>query len=232
MNVYTQGCWTFSYRNAGGMGGGTLVLLAGGRIDIHGQVTADGIHYGDSGYETSGGGSGGSILLRSASTVTVFPTGSVTAQGGTAWGAPSTSVGAPGYVRIDAYASTPLLQGTIAPAPTVLQLPHLRAASPMQIGTTWTLSAFAPENAPVFVCAALQSAPGTPTQFGPLGIHLPLAFTLAMLVTQQGHDPIAGLALPIPNQQSLRGQNLWFQALAAPPNLPPRLTNTLAVTVQ
>jgi hypothetical protein len=59
-----------------------------------------------------------------------------------------------------------------------------------------------------------------------------LAFTLAMLVTQTGHDPIASLPLPIPNNQGLRGQALWLQALAVPPNLPPRLTNTLAVLVQ
>jgi hypothetical protein len=235
MVVYDQNCWNVLYRNYGGTGGGTLVLLANGRIDVHGTVTADGIQYGPAstgGRDFSGGGSGGSILLRSAATVTVFPTGSVTARGGTYQGSPAVSLGAPGYVRIDAYASTPLLQGLVDPPPTVLELPHLHTTSAPQIGTTWTLGSLAPENCPVFVCAALQPAPGTPTPFGPLGIDLPLAFTLAMLVTPQGHDPIASLPLAIPNQQSLRGQNLWFQALAAPPNLPPRLTNTLAVTIQ
>jgi hypothetical protein len=237
MDVYGQPCsvWNYLFTNRGGFGGGTLVLLAGGRIDVHGTITADGIQHGlpgASAQDFAGGGSGGSILLRSASAVTVFPTGRVTARGGSVQGSPAVSIGAPGYVRIDAYANPPRLQGTVAPTPTVLELPHLHREAPPQIGTTWSVNALAPENTPVFVCAALQPAPGTPTPFGPLGIHLPLAFTLAMLVTQTGHDPIASLPLPIPNNQGLRGQALWLQALAVPPNLPPRLTNTMAVVVQ
>jgi len=235
MDIYDQFCWNYVRTRGGGFGGGTLVLLAGGSIDVHGTITADGIQFGESGtgaQDFAGGGSGGSILLRSASAVTVFPTGRVTARGGSAQGSPAVSIGAPGYVRIDAYANPPRLQGTVAPTPTVLELPHLHRESPPQIGTTWSVNALAPENSPVFVSAALQPAPGTPTPFGPLGIHLPLSFTLAMLVTQPGHDPIASLPLPIPNSQGLRGQSLWLQALAVPPNLPPRLTNTLAVIVQ
>jgi hypothetical protein len=233
LDVYDVGCWPFLRQRIGGMGGGTLALLAGGRIDVHGTVTADGIHHGHSWAlnGSSGGGSGGSILLRGHNGVTVHPGGSVTARGGTALNALAWSIGAPGYVRIDAYASAPLLQGTIDPVPTVLELPHLRTQSQPRIGTTWILDALAPENAPIFVSAALQPAAGPLTPFGQLGIDLPLAFGIALLVAAPDHDPIAGLPLAIPAAPGLIGQQLWFQALVAPPNLPPRLTNTLAVTV-
>jgi hypothetical protein len=125
-----------------------------------------------------------------------------------------------------------LLQGTIDPVPTVLELPHLRTQSQPRIGTTWILDALAPENAPIFVSAALQPAAGPLTPFGQLGIDLPLAFGIALLVAAPDHDPIAGLPLAIPAAPGLIGQQLWFQALVAPQNLPPRLTNTLAVTVR
>jgi hypothetical protein len=234
LDVYDVGCWPFLRQRIGGMGGGTLALLAGGRIDVHGTVTADGIHHGHSWAlnGSSGGGSGGSILLRGHDGVTVHSGGSVTARGGTALNALAWSIGAPGYVRIDAYASTPLLQGTIDPVPTVLELPHLRTQSQPRIGTTWILDALAPENAPIFVSAALQPAAGPLTPFGQLGIDLPLAFGIALLVAAPDHDPIAGLPLAIPAAPGLIGQQLWFQALVVPPNLPPRLTNTLAVTVR
>jgi len=56
----------------GGEGGGTLVLLAGGRIEVDGSVTADGVSF-------ASGGSGGSLLLRGAAGVNVLPGGTVTA---------------------------------------------------------------------------------------------------------------------------------------------------------
>jgi hypothetical protein len=213
------------------MPGGTLVLLARGRIEIHGSVTADGQHNGS----ISSGGSGGSILLRGDAGVTVWPSGSVTARGGRYFNLPAPppiTNGAPGIIRLDAYAAPPVVQGTVDPAPTVLALPHLRAQSPLQVGTTWILDVLAPENAPIVVAGSLRAGPGSVTPFGPLGIDLALASSLALTVAQPGHDPIASVPLAVPNVPALVGLPLWFQGFVAPSTLPARLTNTLATVVQ
>ncbi len=216
-------CSVFSTFSSPGEGGGTIVLLAGGRIDVRGTVTAEGM-------TSSSGGSGGSILLRGHQGVTLYPGSHVTAAGGL--GAIPATNGAPGYVRIDAFGAPPILQGTITPNPTVVELPFLRAQSPPRIGATWRLDLFAPENAPVFVAAALAPAANTPTPFGPLGLNLATAATLAVTAALPSHDPVATVPWSIPNAPPLVGTNLWIQGLAAPGNLPARLTNTLAATVQ
>ena len=217
----------------GGPGGGTLALLAQGRIEVHGAVTADGILSGTSLplNNSHGGGSGGSILLRGAGGVTILPGGSVTARGGTALNAHPTTLGAPGYVRLDAWGAPPVIQGTIDPPPTALELPHLRAQSPPQIGATWILDVLAPENSPIFVAASLQAGPGTTTPFGVLGLDLPTSASLAVVVPQPSHDPIASVPWPVPNAPVLIGLQLWVQAFAVPPALPPRLSNTVFATV-
>jgi hypothetical protein len=221
-------CRQFIQFHWGGFGGGTLVLLARGRIEVHGTVTADGFHPGSS------GGSGGSVLLRGDAGVHVLPGGVVTARGGTFGlsSRPPETNGAPGYVRLDAWGAPPVIQGTVDPPATVIELPHLRTQSPPQIGTTWTLDVLAPENAPIFLGVSLQPAPSTPTPFGPLGIDLTLAAILAPTVAQPGHDPIASVPLAVPLAPTLVGLNLWVQGLAIPPSLPARLTNTIAAVVQ
>jgi hypothetical protein len=200
-----------------------VALLAGGRIEVRGTITAAGTDW-------NSGGSGGSILLRGHQGVTLYPGSLVTAEGGL--GAIPATNGAPGYVRIDAFGAPPILQGTITPTPTVVELPYLRAQSPPRIGATWRLDLFAPENAPVFVAAALAPAANTPTPFGPLGLNLATAATLAVTAAQPSHDPVATVPWAIPNAAPLVGTNLWIQGLAVPGNLPARLTNTLAATVQ
>ncbi|MBK8098785.1 MAG: hypothetical protein IPK26_16860 [Planctomycetes bacterium] len=208
------------------------MLLAGGRIDVGGTITADG-------YDATieGAGSGGSILLRAAGGVTLLPGGVITARGGTADLAPppyaaQTRFGAPGYVRIDAWGTQPNIQGTVTPAPTVLELPHLRTQSPPRIGTIWSLDVFAPENAPILIAASLAPGSGTPTPFGPLGLDLATATTITSASAQTSHDPVASVPWSIPNASVLVGLQLWIQALAIPTGLPPRLTNTLAAIVQ
>ncbi|MCA8973380.1 MAG: hypothetical protein KDC98_01595 [Planctomycetes bacterium] len=217
----------------GGTGGGTLALLAQGRIEVDGTVAADGLHYGSvTGSISPGGGSGGSILLSGAGGVTILPTGRVTARGGTALNAHPTTVGAPGYIRLDAWGTAPIIQGTVDPPPTTLELPHLRARTQLRIGSTWLLDVLAPENAPIYVAASLLPGPGTPTPFGSLGLDLPTAANLAVTSAQPSHDPIATVPWPVPNAPFLIGLQLWVQALAIPPTLPPRLSNTLHATVQ
>ncbi len=224
-------CTQFAFRGGAGEGGGTLVLLAGGRIEIDGTVTADG-------RGGSGGGSGGSILLRGAAGVTVLPSGTITALGGGAATAlppwpPLMSIGAPGYVRLDAWGAPPSIQGTVTPAPTALELPYLRSQSQPRIGTTWICDVFAPEAVPIFVAASPTPGSGAPTPFGPLGIDLPSASILAYAaVTPLGHDPFVSVPTSVPNTPALVGAQAWIQALAFPPALPARLSNTLAVAVQ
>lgn len=219
--------------SSGRSGGGTLALLAQGRIEVHGAVTADGIHTGTSSplNNSAGGGSGGSVLLRGAGGVTVFPSGSVTARGGAYFNAHPTTLGAPGYVRLDAWGTAPDIQGTIDPPPTALELPHLRAQAPPQIGATWMLDVLAPENSPVFVAASLAAGPGTATPFGVLGLDLLTSASLAVVVPQPSHDPLASVPWPVPNAPVLIGLQLWVQAFAVPQALPPRLSNTVFATV-
>ena len=230
VNYSDPGCMQFASRDPGGEGGGTLALLAAGRIEIEGTVTADAQGGG-------AGGSGGSVLLRGSAGVTLLPGGTVTARGGAAPTAPPPfppliSIGAPGYVRLDARGAPPSIQGTVAPAPTVLELPYLRQRSQPRIGTTWNLDVFAPENAPVFVAASLTPGSGTPTPFGALGIDLATAAFVALVVAQPSHDPVANVPWPIRNAPALVGLAVWVQALAVPTALSARLTNTLAAVVQ
>jgi hypothetical protein len=225
-----QFCSQWVSTSTGGKGGGTLVLLAGGRIEVHGTISADG----GGGFA---GGSGGSVLLRGDAGLTVMPSGSVTARGGTAplaaapW-PPQMSFGAPGYIRLDAWGAPPLIQGTVDPAPAVIELPYLRSQSPLAIGTTWTLNVFAPDTAWVYVVASLGPGGNIPTPFGPLGVDLVTAAGIGLTVPQPSHDPVANVQWPIPNVPAAVGLGLWVQALAVPATLPPRVTNTLAVTVQ
>ncbi len=231
VNWVGPSCTQFASRFGGGEGGGTLALLAGGRIEIHGTVTADGEPF-------VGGGSGGLILLRGGAGVTILPGGSVTARGGSGFTAsppwpPLRSYGAPGYIRLDAWGTPPTILGTVDPVPTVIELPHIRSLSAPRIGTTWSLDVFAPENTPVFAAAAPLPGNGVPTPFGPLGIDFPSHFLLAYgLFTPPGHDPMVNVSTAVPNSQALVGSTFWVQAFVAPAALPARFSNTLAVTVQ
>jgi hypothetical protein len=204
-------------------GGGTVAILAGGRIDVSGTITADGDDF-------YAGGAGGSILLRGERGVTLHPGSVVTAVGGQG-GLPYLN-GDIGFIRIDAWGAPPVLQGTVNPTPTVLELPHLRSASLPVIGTSWRLELYAPANAPSFVAAGLLPAPGTPTPFGSLGIDLNTAATLAVVSAPASHDPMVAIPWQIPNAAPLVGVNLWLQGLCVPGHLAPRLSNTLAATIR
>lgn len=223
-------CNQFVSRDTGGEGGGTLALLAAGRIEVYGTVTADG-------GGGPAGGSGGSILLRGGGGMIVLPGGTVTARGSPGTAPPPNppqpiSDGALGYVRLDSWGAPPVVMGTVVPPPTVLQLPYLRAQSPPRVGTTWILDAFAPENATVFFAASLTQGSGTPTPFGLLGLDLATTAPLAVVIAPPGHDPVASVPATIPNTPALVGMRVWVQALAVPTALPARLTNTLMVAVQ
>jgi hypothetical protein len=138
-----------------------------------------------------------------------------------------------GEVRLDAWGSPPLVQGSIdAPAPVVLALPLLRATSAPVIGTTWLVDVFAPDNAFVFLAASTQPVVGTPTPFGTLEIDLLSGGIVGTAATATGHDPRATIPWAIPSVPQLVGLQLWLQGLAWPPVLSPRLTNAISAHVQ
>lgn len=226
--LFTNSCAQYQSFIPGMDGGGTLALLANGRIEVHGTITADG----QSGHA---GGSGGSILLRGDLGVSVLPGGVVTARGGTGtlW-PPATTMGQNGNVRLDAWGSLPVIQGTVIPPPTVVQLPFLRALSQPSIGTTWELQVFAPDTGWVYVAAALGPANGggTPTPYGLVGLDLATSARIALLTPQPSHDPYVTVQWPIPSSSALIGFAMWLQAIAVPQSLPARVSNTIAVVVQ
>lgn len=85
----------------------------------------------------------------------------------------------------------------------------------------------------MFAAASPIQGTGAPSVFGPLGIDLPSATILAYgAIAPTDHDPFVTVQAPVPNAPTLVGVNFWVQAFVAPPALPPRFSNTLAVTVQ
>jgi hypothetical protein len=92
---------------AGGHGGGAVGLTAGGALEIHGTISANGAagNGGGGGGGKGGGGSGGAILLRSA---TAIPAATLSANGGTA---ANSAAGGAGRIRVDA----PQLSATASP---------------------------------------------------------------------------------------------------------------------
>lgn len=214
-------CDVFLGDSPGGGGGGTLVVIAEGRVVIDGVIDV-------SGGTVMSSGSAGSLLLRGAGGTMILPGGQLLAGPASANG---------GYVRLDAWGSPPLVQGSIvAPAPTVLELPHLRASSPPRTGTTWWVDIHAPANTFVILAASLLPGPNTTTPFGTVGIDLPNAVTVAAAMSSASpagsHDPQATIPWPIPNAASLLGLSLWLQAIAVPTALSPRLTNVISAIVQ
>jgi hypothetical protein len=239
LDIYDSSCFFYASTTAGLAPSGTLVVDAQGRMDIHGSVTADGIGWTSPGTDNPGSSSGGSILLRARAGLFVHPTGSVTARGGPSaplstfqWPLPYVRSGEPGIVRLDAWGAPPSILGTVDPPATVLELPHLIAPAPPQIGRGFRLDILAPDGSLLFLAVALQPGPGTPTPFGLLGIDPTTAATLGVAMPQPGHDPISSLSMGVPNAPALIGLGLWLQGFAAAPTLPPRLTNAVAAVVQ
>jgi len=204
----------------GGHGGGALALLAGGRIDIHGVIDVTG-----SSNWLSANGSAGSLLLRGLGGTTLWPGGQLRAG-------PSSAEG--GYLRVDAWGGSPVVHGSLlAPAPRLVELPLLRAATLPVLGTSWSVEAFVPDQTLVVLAAALQPGSNIATLFGSLAIDLNNAVTVNVGVARSAsHDPVLALPVPIPNASYLLGLPLWLQAFAVPTVAPPRLSNALAVVVQ
>lgn len=221
--IFSQCGYLYSY--AGGGGGGTLVIDADGVVDVAGTVDANG---GLSFY--AGSGSGGSILLRGRSGLTVRPSGNVLARPG--WWLGSAPGQAHGYVRLDAYGQAPMVLGVVDPPPDVVRQPLLIETQPPTIGSSWDLQVVAPAGDGVFLAASFQ--PGNYTgPYGTVGIDVYSAITFGFVTLPAvGHDPISAFQLPVPNNPTFVGLNLWTAGLDWYTPLPPRYSNTIQSVVQ
>lgn len=227
-------------------GGGTVVILAEGAIDVAGSISARGgdqvlgLEYMWPNYpvQIGGLGSGGSILLRSLQCVRV--SGLLDARAGSrhfAWQVPSTGGLGDGFVRIDAYSAcgAPDLTGaTIHPAPFVASLPFLGALEEARVGQTYRVRC---ASAPGDVVGFYYSVGTGFLPVPPFGVLLLdptriLAYGLHT-VPATGHDPLASIDIPVPFAPSLVGCTFHaqtfnaFGATTGQARLSNRLTTTL-----
>jgi hypothetical protein len=239
------GGYQIGYANqyCGAGGGGALAILANDVIEIAGTVSADG---GDSEFLVTGmavsgpfggGGGGGAILLRSLSDVRVLAGGTVSARGGVGINLLFSGLripsGGDGFVRIDAYGRTPLLQGTVTPTPLVVALPGLAALTPAQLGNPFRLAAASLPGDLVLFFLSFNGANVPLPPYGTISIDLSAYWFLGWDVPLPGNDPLAYHDIAIPNNPSFVGLNLHCQAVnlvtAAPE---PRLSNAVVGVVQ
>lgn len=205
--------------------GGTLVLRAGGRIDVRGSVLANGGNPFTVFGPTPGRGSGGSILLAGMTGVRVW-------AGGTVQATTAFSTSNPGYVRLDAALGPPVLDAGSTVVPLLaLELPHVRAETP-RIGLTWNLSTHSEAGQWVVLYLGLPIPP-VPTPFGLLGIDPGLLVDLGVTApVSPFEDPSDTLGLPIPAAPQLVGATLHVQGAGLFSSGQLRLSNAIARTVQ
>ena len=211
----------------GGGGGGTIVVLADGTVNLTGRVTSRGGGVGSAqGY---GEGAAGSIMIRSLTDLRV--SGHIDATGKGAW--PRTS--GDGFVRLDCYGKLPTITGTVRPAPETLGMPALREVAPLTIGQAWRLAAGAVPGDDVWFFASPKPARLALPPLGILQIDPGTMFLLGSArVSTTGHDPVAELAVPIPNRPTLRGTWAYVQTISPNTTLAvgPKLSNHIASRVK
>lgn len=233
-----------SFGPLGTGGGGTLVLLADGPIDVSGTVSARG---GDQAFgieyywflppATGGLGAGGSILLRSLQCLRV--SGAIDASGGvrTFPGVTPVPSGGDGFVRLDSYTGcgAPDLTGsTIQPAPFVAPMPFLTELEPARIGQTYRARC---ASAPGDVLGFYYSLGTGNLPLPPFGV-LELDTSVLLFFGQHtvpttGHDPLAAIDIPVPGMAALVGITFYAQVFNAFGTVTgqARLSNRLDVTI-
>lgn len=215
-----------------GGGGGVLVLLADGPIEVlaGAAMTANG---GGALYGLAAKGAGGSVMLRTGSTMWIA--GTVEARGGTfIFGGPSTD--GPGFVRLDAFGTAPVIAPTasIFPLPDIYRLPYLTATDPLVGGALTTSLYLRPADLGAILLGF--GIASTPTPFGTLELDLRYGTLLLGIVaeTRGGLEPAVSVTFPWPADPALRGTRYFLQGLAAPTigNGPVSLSNAVAITVR
>jgi hypothetical protein len=224
----------------GSGGGGTVAILAEGPIGISGMVRARGgtIINALPLYPRGGVGAGGSILLRSLQCVQV--SGSIDARAGAV--TIGTFVVDPGpegagFIRIDSYSAcgAPDLTGaTIQPAPLVAPLPYLTALSQPRIGQVYPVRCASAPGDSLSFYFSLGTASFPVPPIGVIELDLATLWTLGTFVVPSvGHDPLAAIDIPIPNEAWLVGVTFYAQAVNAPGSAAglPRLSNLLTIPI-
>jgi hypothetical protein len=206
--------------------GGTLVLRAGGRIDVRGSVQANGEGVFGGFGASAGSASSGSILLAGMTGLRVFTGASVTAR---TW---LGTANQDGYVRLDAAAGPPVLDAGSNVWPLLaVELPHLRAGTP-RIGLTWDLITHS-EAGQWVVLYLGAPIPPAPTPFGVLGIDPGLAVDFGVAApVGPFEDPSATVGLLIPGAPQLVGATLHVQGAGLFSSGQLRLSNVIVRTVQ
>lgn len=215
----------FQRGEGGGGGGGTFVILCDGVITVAGTIDASGGHG-----SRSGAGSGGSLMLRSLQGVTVMSSGALLTAGHATRAGESSD----GFTRVEAYASTPDIQGWSRPTPEARTLPHLRDLGPARIGTTYELVV---TSCPTDYVTLFFSSGGAVIPLPPFGTGLldPVIGILNFGSTQlpaTGHDPQAAFLIPVPNDPLLIGFPVHFQVMTFPtPTNRPYLSNDVVRSI-
>ncbi len=140
-----------------------------------------------------------------------------------------------GFIRIDAYASAPVVTGVVWGYALELQLPAIRQLAPPRIGRDWQIrSASVPGDVMnLFMSFAQAHVPLPPYGIGRLDPLAGIFFLGSAMVPMTGHDPLAAFALPIPADPVLVGFPLHLQALSFPTaTLRPYLSNDAVGTIQ
>ena len=225
-------------------GGGTVVILADGPIDVSGSISARGgdqimgPEYAWISLPAIGGlGSGGAILLRSLQCLRV--SGQIDATGGSRYflGQQPTPSGGAGFVRLDSYTAcgVPDVTGAvIRPAPYLAPMPFLTALEPARIGQTYRARC---ASAPGDVLGFYYSLGTGNLPLPPFGV-LELDTSLLLFFGQHtvptvGHDPLAAIDIPVPAMPGLVGLTFHAQVFNAFGTVTghARLSNRLDVTI-
>jgi len=228
------------YSGAGG--GGALQILADGKIDIDGRISASG-----GGAECisnalpgifGGAGSGGSIYLRSLQGVEIRSNGSVLAMGGVGFNLlykKTVPLGGTGFIRLDAYGQVPLIVGKVDPSPMSLSLPYLHEMSPPRLGQAWVLRLASLPSDGVAIYFSLRGANIPLPPFGTLKLDPQAGFFLlgAVRLPAGGVDPVRDLPVVVPAHPNLKGLRLHVQSVNyLTATNQPRLSNAVVTTIR
>ena len=247
--------WT--YPSGGSGGGGVIVILADGAVQIGGLISASGapsrsIHVFPNPpvVVTIGGrGAGGSILMRSMTSIQTGPSSLILAEGSTQY--PATSLYQPidrwkplpfwgrstnvGYIRFDVVGGTPILNGVVFPKPSIYSLPAQDIPQGPVLGKTWSIRVAGRQGdlAAIFWSWGLKRVNAPP--FGTLELDLSNGFILAgaLAIPSTGLDPVGVASFYSGQDTTLIGRALHAQSLTLGlTGAKPRLTNVSSTKFQ
>lgn len=245
----------YRYPSGGCGGGGVIVILADGAVQIGGLLTASGapVPYWSSFPKgpvivtIGGGGAGGSILIRSMTSIRAAPSSLILAEGSTAYTTPPTkpinrwsgpTIGRAtnvGYIRFDVVGGAATINGTVFPKPSVYRLPAQDIPQGPVLGKNWSIRVAGRQGdlAAIFWSWGLKRVHAPP--FGTLELDLSNGFILAgaLAIPSTGLDPVGVASFYSGQDTSLIGRRLHVQSLTLGwTGAKPRLTNVSSTKIQ